>query len=419
MPYIHNQDLIRNIYKDKNLYLSMGSTENKNAKEMIKTGLRKRTTIIRNPLAFRLEYDPQDLFVRNENELLIKDILDYVNYKSPGNLLLLGTPGTGKTASLRFIEKTLNNTKEVTDEFFIKYINCRNKSAFEIISEIVGNEKTNISTNFLYKKFFKEMEKNHLLFLDEIDKGSDPKEISNLLYILSRPLEYSDEIKYTINLILASNNLSWGNGIDPALRSSLLLKEYIFSPYNMSQLIEIMRRRIREGVINENCINQEILRYIARKVIDKHNGDSRYAIRILFYAIRDIEMKGNEKISELIINYVFPKVEKEIESAGMQKLSDQHFLTLYACANSKINKTISVYETYCNLLSGFRMKPLKYNNFHHYLQYLENQNLIRMIKKEKERELFIEILTPKEAIKQEFNYRIKKIQLYKKQVIEK
>lgn len=391
----------------------MGMPENKNARELIKTGLKKRTTIIKNPLAFRLEYDPHDLFVRNEIEYLIKDVLDYVNYKSPGNLLLLGTPGTGKTASLRFIEKTLNDSK-AKEEFVIKYINCRDKSAFDIISELTGNEKTNISTKLLYKRFFSEMEKNHLIFLDEIDKGSDPKEISNLLYILSRPLEYSEEIKYTINMVLASNNLNWSNKIDPALRSSLSLKEYVFSPYNITQLIEIMKRRIKEGVIKD-CLNQDTLRHIARKVIEKHNGDSRYAIRILFYSIREIELKGDGKISQSIVNLVFPNVEKEIESAGMQKLSDNHFFTLYASSTSKIDKTMSIYETYGSVISNFGMRFAKFNNFHHYLQYLENQNLIRMIKKEGERELSVEVLAPKESIKQEFVYRTKKLQLYKKQ----
>ena len=68
----------------------MGNVESKNAQELIRSGLKKRTTIIRNPLAFRLEYDPKDLFVRNEIELLIKDILDYVKENVPAIMIKEG-----------------------------------------------------------------------------------------------------------------------------------------------------------------------------------------------------------------------------------------------------------------------------------------------------------------------------------------
>ena len=73
---------------------------------------------------------------------------------------------------------------------------------------------------------------------------------------------------------------------------------------------------------------------------------------------------------------------------------------------------MQTYEYYLQLTQGFEMYPIKYNNFHHYLQYLENQNFIRLSKEDKE--VSVGILIPTEVIEEEFSNRAKRIELSKK-----
>jgi len=392
------------------------------AEKLLTKKLYRKNTIIENPLAFRPEYFPQDLFVREEIDMLFEDITDYINYNTPGSMLLLGKPGSGKTASLKFLEKALNKIEEVSDSFIVKYINCRNKTAHDIMSELTGNLKPTINIGLLFKVFFERMDKNVILFLDEIDTPNDQREIRDLLYTLSRPSESIPgfELENTTKLVLASNNLNWSNKLDPAVSSSLSMKTHNFSPYNKKQLIEILSKRCQEGLYDSNCISKEIFRKIAQKTVDGHNGDARYAIKVLFYAAKEVEREGLRKISMEHIEKVYPFAEKEIENEGVVKLNDKVFLVLYAAIKSKDKRTTSVYDTYCNLSNGSRMRSVKYTLFHHYMQYLENQNAIMLYKDKnvKIKTLSIEVLIPKGIIEDEFGKRKMRLFSEKKEVSE-
>ncbi|MCH8945592.1 MAG: orc1/cdc6 family replication initiation protein [Nanoarchaeota archaeon] len=397
----------------------MTETEKTSAKDLLLTKLYRKKTIIKNPVAFRPEYLPQDLFVREEIDSLFDDLTDYIKYNTPGNILLLGRPGTGKTASLKFLDKTLGNNSSILKDFSVKYINCRNKTAFDIMSELTANMKSNINIKILFEHFFLNLQKNYILFLDEIDTPKNQKEVEDLLFVLSRPSEYANEfeVNHTIKLVLASNSLKWSGKIDVAVASSLLLKTHIFQPYNIKQLVEILERRCREGLSNQSYVTKEILRNIAQKTISEYHGDARAAIKILFYAAKDVEKEGSEKIIGENIDKVSKFVEKEIESEGVIKLNDAAFLILYSSVNSKIKETTGVYDIYGKISINCKLKPVKYTNFHHYLQYLENQNLIQLYKNKnvKTKTLTIEVVVPPEIVKEEFERRKMRLFLEKKE----
>lgn len=385
------------------------SEKESEAKNILKKKLYRKKNIILNPLAFRPEYMPEDLFVRPEIDDLFDDVSDYINYNSPGNILILGRPGTGKTASLKFIEKTLNEFTEINESLFVRYVNCRNKSSSDILNELTGNIKINIHTTILLKEFFSNIKPKSIILLDEVDMAKDSQEMRNLLYTFSRPSEsnYESKVNSTLKLVLASNNLNWFTKLDRATASSLLLKEHIFETYNIKQLMEILERRCKEGLASQNCVNKETLKNIAQKTVNEHNGDARYAIKVLFYAARESEREGVDKIASTHIEKVYEYAEKDLEGEGLIKLNDSAFLILYSSLASLDKVTTKIYDFYCDLVSNFRLKAVKYTNFHNYLEYLENQNLIRLFKdpENKTKVLSIETVIPKETLEEEYKRR--------------
>lgn len=341
--------------------------------------LGRKSHVIRDAHIFKISHMPNEIVIRQEVVQLTQEISKFINYKIPANVLVLGGPGTGKTVSAKYLK---NKIDDMNIGIKTAYVNCRDKTSIEIISELLEeNLKAaslkGFSIHEAMNRFFKKMDGNVMLVLDEIDQA---KRIDNLLYHLSRPGEVQPNQTHSVSLVLISNNMDWENSIDSSTRSSLQLRRIIFKSYRQKDLERILTARAKVGFISEKCISRETIKYIASLVVRERNGDSRIAMHILFDAAEQAERHGDSKISILHVDEVYKKVIEKIERERIARLSTEQILILAAVFFSKENKdstTNIVYERYHDLCKEANLKDPGRTKFYNEVTYLSNQGILK------------------------------------------
>ncbi|MDG6220292.1 MAG: ORC1-type DNA replication protein [Candidatus Thermoplasmatota archaeon] len=314
----------------------------------------------------RPEYVPPSLPHREaEVKQLASIMVTALRGDRPSNILIFGKTGTGKTATVRYIEKeiaalkkrefleqTKNDSTRLTDEktssqghpaaenaniapaaslhehhepYFEKeisliehiYINCEIVDTAYGVLQNIGNRFIHVFENMIpftgwpLDKVYGELKKNMdtvprvvIVVLDEIDKLVY-KSGDDVLYHLLKL--NSDMENAKISIIGISNDLKFTEFLDPRVKSRLGEEKLIFPPYNARQLEDILRERasiaFREGVIDDPAIS------VCAALGAKEHGDARRAIDLLRVA-GEIAERGN---LELITEKEVYKAKNQIE----------------------------------------------------------------------------------------------------------
>ena len=227
--------------------------------------------------------------------------------QSPSNILIYGKTGTGKSLCAKYISQRLVSTADeegVTASF--SYVDCAQDSTETqavqtIASELNAPEETDInipdrgiSTATYYKRLWDILDDRldvALVILDEIDRlDSD-----DILMQLSRAGEAGKIERCKIGVIGISNKIKYKDRMDERVKSSLCEREFVFPPYDATQLREIMQARsdaFREGVLMESVIPR------AAALAAREHGDARKAIDILRYAGEIAQSKSEPTVRE-------------------------------------------------------------------------------------------------------------------------
>jgi cell division control protein 6 len=213
--------------------------------------------------------------------------------QSPSNILIYGKTGTGKSLCAKYVSQRLITTAD--EEGVIAgfaYVDCAQDStetqAVQTIASALNDHETTdvkipdrgISTATYYKRLWDILDSRldvALVILDEIDKldGDD------ILMQLSRAGEAGKIEGCKIGVIGISNKIKYKDRMDERVKSSLCEREFVFPPYDATQLRDIMEARsdaFREGVLEPSVIPR------AAALAAKEHGDARKAIDILRYA---------------------------------------------------------------------------------------------------------------------------------------
>ncbi len=212
--------------------------------------------------------------------------------QSPSNVLIYGKTGTGKSLCAKYVSSRLVDTADeegITAAYV--YVDCAQDStetqAVQTLASSVNTAETDvyipdkgISTATYYKRLWHILDREYdvvLIILDEIDKLEDDA----ILMQLSRAGEAGKLTNCKIGVIGISNKIKYKDRMDERVKSSLCEREFVFPPYNASQLNSIMEARsdaFREGVLEEAVIPR------AAALAAREHGDARKAIDILRYA---------------------------------------------------------------------------------------------------------------------------------------
>ena len=328
----------------------------------------------------------------------IKTISQFIYESLEGkttHVFIHGPPGTGKTASMKFIFK---NLREDTDALAC-YVNCFNKNTrmavlYSMVLDFFREKRPTrrmpsrrgIAYDELLDSFREEIRKSRtkvVICLDEVDQLRE----SMLLYDLTRV-----ELNSIPSQIIAISNdyLAFRN-LDPRTRSSLYpLEEISFKPYTLKEMREIIQARV-EAAFQEGVVTEEAIDYLAEFTADQR-GDVRIARETLLRAGEMARKSGSDRVTVKHIREALSKSKFAKSMKNISKLSKKERFIL------KLIPEQGVY--YPELYHFYKSADGRLGDrmFRNYLQKFHRLRLINMERKGIGGSYFITLNTPKDVL---------------------
>ena len=322
----------------------------------------RRESVFFDKKVLQSTYTPETILHREEQTKQIANILaPALKTEKPSNIFIYGKTGTGKTLTVRHTTQKLMEiaTKE-NIPLRVLYINCKLKRSadteYRLIAQLARElgksiPPTGLPTEEVYKTFFKALNKqkqNHVLILDEIDQLVI-KTGDNVLYNLTR---INEETESQVSIIGISNDITFVDGLDPRVKSSLSEEEIIFPPYNALQIQSILKQRT-EFAFNNGVLEQGVTEKCAAYAARDH-GDARRALELLRVAGEVADRKNSKKITIDHIDEAEEKIDRDRIIEVVSTQPKQYKLVLYAILSLQPGRnnnifTGEVYDIYKSL----------------------------------------------------------------------
>jgi len=286
-------------------------------------------TVFRNEEVLQTEYLPAKLPHREgQIQEIANAIKPAISGKSPYNLFILGSPGVGKTAVVKYVFQQLSEYERVIPI----YINCweyntRHAVLSKILNELGGiAPRRGIATDEVYERFESQIKKANqipIISLDEIDQLLI-KDGSFLLYDLLR-------CGAKLGIIAISNDPFIGRLLDDRVKSSLANEEIHFKPYTSREILEIVKERMRLG-FRAGKIEEGAAKAVA-EFTEERGGDIRLALECLWKCGRIADQKGTIAKEEYL-SEIFKKTSDVYTKELLNSLSETEKRILKVIASS-------------------------------------------------------------------------------------
>jgi len=308
-----------------------------------------------------LDYDylPKLLPYReNQQYHVVSCIKPLFEKKNGRNLLIIGQPGIGKTAAVRFV---LRDLEQETDEIIPIYINCWKKNTshkivLEICNQINYKFTQNKTTEELFNKITDVLNKKTVVFaLDEIDKLED----NSILYLILEEI-------YKKTILLITNEKKWFSNLDLRINSRLMAEILEFKPYNLEEATGILKQRCDHAFI-KGVWDNNAFGLICQKSFELED------IRVGMFLLRETgniaESKASRNILEEHANVAISKL-KDYKIKSSKSLEKEENLILGIIKENSGKQSTDVYQMYKERTGK------SYRTFSRKIKYLEKNKLI-------------------------------------------
>lgn len=223
----------------------------------------------------------------------------------PSNVLIFGKTGTGKTATVKYLQKEVEKAKKWSRVDYL-YMNCEVTDTQYSVLQNLGNRFiedfderipfTGWSTERVYNILREKLDEERrvvVVVLDEIDKLIY-KSGDDVLYHLTQINE--DLKKAKVSILGISNDLKFTEFLDPRVRSRLSDEKMVFPPYNAEELKDILGQRA-DLAFDDGVIDESVTSLCAALAAQEH-GDARRALDLLRVAAEIAERNNEDKITD-------------------------------------------------------------------------------------------------------------------------
>ncbi len=306
---------------------------------------------------FDFNYIPDEPMLRDEGKHLVREMVRFETTGIPTHQVVLGTKGSGKTLTVKHLQKVMNAETELN----VIYANCReHNTSFKIFAHFLAVQARGASLCELYDHFCQKYRGKVVVLLDEVDLMSPKDKRRDILYFLSR-----SQNPYMV--IMLSNNYRVLHELDESTMSTLQPRTVSFKGYDAQQLQDILRDRAKQGL---QSYDEGLLAQIAALTTKRTNSDARVAIKTLFYAVTEAHPN---------IETCFERAREDIVVEMINNLSESLLMILRAIATSRSDFAKGIYQRYCQVCSARQEKPFSYVHYYANLSYLQSMGLIALI----------------------------------------
>ncbi len=325
--------------------------------------------IFANKEVLRPTYIPENLPHRKKQIKGLADTLSAaLKGETPSNILIYGKTGTGKTATVKYVSKELEEMgKKRGSKCSLIYINSEvfdtQYRVFAYLARVFNKHVPMIGwpTDMVYSEFKTGIDAEDrcvIVILDEVDKLAGKGD--GALYNISRINSELNNAK--VSMIGISNDLTFTELLDPRVRSSLGEEEIIFPPYNADQLQDILGERA-EKAFNESALGDAVIPLCAAFAAQEH-GDARRALDLLRVSGEIAERTKLDVVTEEHVRLASEKIEANriVEVVKTLPLQTKIVLNSVLLLNRERNKrrfsSGEVYNMYRKLCSHLNMEAL-------------------------------------------------------------
>ena len=303
---------------------------------------------------------------------MVLNLADALEGHIPGNMILYGTTGAGKTAAARFVIQQLEERAEAigssvtSHEVNAQHTNTRYRVLHSIATRLW--EKGDVTIPFtgwpadrVLEETVRRMDRRsgvHVIVLDEMDRLATQSE-EQLLYDLT-----------TLNVLLStarasiigiSNDFSFTDSLTGPIRSRLAAEDIVFTPYTADQVNDILIDRATDG-LREGTWDESGIRLCADLAAKEH-GDARRAIDLLRVSAQRAEIGDANSINIEHVISAQAQMEQDRAITLMQGLPEHQKLILMSILINQRNgvhtpNSGTIWETYTQACSRAGFRPL-------------------------------------------------------------
>jgi archaeal cell division control protein 6 len=299
-------------------------------------------------------------------------------------LFVYGNPGTGKTGVILELADELGEEAQKHGmSLKVAYVNTsENRTETSILIELLnkldeeneyprmGWTRTKAVSEF--NKLLNRLKCQILIVLDEVDyvlkeSGDD------ILYRLSR---INKTAKSKVSTVIISNDIRVSDFIKPKTQSTIGRVKVIFSPYNATELADILKGRVPYA-FHKGVVTPVILKKIA-EIESSRDGDARKALELLDSCAKIAIAKKKTKITLELVNQAFNNLERDHILNTIATLTKHQKLVYLAVLNNqkKMLGGADVYKFYLEVCLAYDVKPLSERRVRSLLIHLDEIGLI-------------------------------------------